>query len=191
MANIFPEIEPDICRRSWRGFEKMIEAADGSPQFNVPHAHLQALFHLEWGSTLPIADRKTIVDHWKAARASVFTFFDFTTANGFAKVAIGTGNGAQTVFTLPAKSVAAAGLSVWIEATPWASYTLGAGTGAEGEDQITFASPPAVADVLYAAATTARRRHYGYWLTRQVDEEHVEADIWRLVLDFAEKVPPT
>jgi hypothetical protein len=192
MANVFPEIEPDVCRRSFRGFEKMIEAADGSPQFNVPHSYLQTLFHLEWGSTLSIANRKLIVSHWKTARASIFTFYDWTLANGLDEISIGTGNGSQTTFTIPAKSTSGRTIKkAGVAQTEGVAYTYNAGTGAEGEDQVTFAVAPTSGQAITAAASSARRRHYGYWATRQIDEEHVEADIWRLVLDFVEKVPAT
>lgn len=191
MANVLPEIEPDVCRRSWRGFEKMIQAADGSPQFNVPHSYLAALFHLEWGSTLPIADRKTLVTHWKTARASIFTLFDWTSGNGLDEVTIGTGNGSQTTFTLPAKTTSGRSIKkAGVTQTEGVNYTYNAGTGAEGEDQVTFSVAPTSGQTITAAATSARRRHYGYWTTRQIDEVHVEGDIWQLVLDFEEKVPP-
>ena len=190
MANRLPEIIPDVCRRSWRGFEEMLENADGSPQFNFPHEYLQALFRLEWSSVLSIADRKLLVAHWKATRGALFTFYDFNLDNGLDEISIGTGNGSQTVFTIPATQTTGRTIKkAGVVQAEGSTYTYSAGTGPEGEDQVSFAVAPTSGQAITAAATGGRARYYGYWLTRQIDEVHVEADIWSLALDFAQKVP--
>jgi hypothetical protein len=193
MANLFPNIEPDVCQRSWKGFETFVQAADGSPQFNVPHPYLQARFHLEWSSTLSIADRKTLVAHWKSYRASLFTFFDFNTKQGFDEVTIGTGNGATTTFTLPAKTTSGRTIKkATVVQVEGVAYTVGVGTGAEGEDRITFAVAPTLGQIVTASATSGQPRHSAYYTPGQiVDEIHVEADVWQLKLEIEEKVPPS
>lgn len=75
---------------------------------------------------------------WKNNRSSDFTFFDFdyeyTTG-----MSAGTGDGATTLFTIPAKETSDWGVTVGgVGKDLTTHYTISAGTGAQKEDQIQF-----------------------------------------------------
>lgn len=188
MPNVFPSIQPHRERRKWKPFDTRVRAADGGLFINVPHPLVQCLLHDEWDWIVD-TDLDQVLVHFNANRSNVFTYFEFT-LRAMASVAIGTGNGAAgQVITLPAKTIT--GLQIFVNGGLVTNYTSSAGAGADGETTITttgagFASGGAVV----MNATSAQRRHYFFYANPDgLDEEPVEANLYRLAIDFEEKMP--
>jgi hypothetical protein len=186
MPNVFPNILADTMKRRRKKFQKRIRREDGGLQVNVPHPVEQFVFHGEW-NTLSGVDLASITDHFDVNGTGTFTLFD--NDRYVSSLQFGVGNGTTTIFTLPAKSTV--GLIIkknGVTQTITTNYTVSVGTGTDGEDQVTFVVAPALNDVLTFSATTARRRHTVWYTTEELEEEPIEADIWRLIIDFEEKV---
>lgn len=115
---------------------------------------------------------ETYYAFWRINRLSQnITFFDYDETAQTA-VAIGTGTGAQTVFTLNAREVRAAVFKV---AGTITAATISVGTGALGEDQITFAAPPANATAITGDYTGRKKYTVEY-----LDTPHRDAVSWNL-----------
>jgi hypothetical protein len=186
MPNVFPDILADTMTRKRTKFQKRLKREDGGLQVNVPHPVEPFAFSGEW-NTLSGVDLASITDHFDANGAGTFTLFD--NARYVSSLQFGTGTGSTTTFTLPAK--ATSGLVIkknGVTQTLGTHYAISVGTGADGEDQITFVTAPALNDVLAFTATSARRRHTVWYATQELQEEPVEADVWRVSIEFEEKV---
>jgi hypothetical protein len=99
---------------------------------------------LQAALTLELATDTTSKDFWafwRASRTSQFVFFNFL-ETWRAGVACGTGTGALSTFTIPARAVR--GETVYVAGVPEDDYTLSVGTGTNGEDRILFDAPPAL-----------------------------------------------
>lgn len=85
-------------------------------------------------------------------RAATFTFFEFQAAQ-WTKLYVGVGDAGTTVFDLPFKS----GTSrTYYVAGSVTAGTYSAGTGTDGRDRVTFASPPASGALIEVTATAQR-----------------------------------
>jgi hypothetical protein len=202
-VNVFPDITPSICRRGYNLFQNRVQAADGSSQINVPHPVIQYLFHLEYaGADLGEINLDTIEAHIRAAGTVLgWTFFDFN-VRAFQRTQIGTGNGTIKTFTLPAKSVATTGLVIddnGVAKVNGTDFTLNVGTGAEGEDQITFGTAPLnthgifftsnrSADVQGFLQGGCRARYFVNYVSTQFTPARIEADLYNLVIELEMKV---
>ena len=74
-----------------------------------------------------------------------FYWFDYLTRSWFDELIL-RGDGTLTTFTLPGKEIDAATLKVYVDGslkTAGTDYTFSAGSGPNGEDQITFSTAPA------------------------------------------------
>jgi len=190
MANPFPDIYPDA------GWEITLESlgdidmsADGIPQIDIydPAEPFHGIAH--W-KLLQGADLDTLVrPHYLAQKDSNvgFSIFDFD-PHAATALACGTGNGVQTVFTIPAKEVSGATVKDNGAAVSGSAYTILTGTGADGEDQISFTSARANAHLITLDAASARRRYTVIYITRKWSPRHNEANLWILDLEFYEKV---
>lgn len=185
---MFPDIPP-TGDYSWSpvAFDQRETAADGSTQISVPHPKIQRRFTANW-EVLELAELWQIYTHWAANRSNAFTLFDFWYLP-WTDVAVGTGDGATTTFTLPAKEVTGIVVKVAGVVQGGGTYTLSAGTGAEGEDRILFNVAPANGAAITYSATRARARFTVLYATPELrDMRNVEADIWRVSASFLETV---
>lgn len=109
-------------------------------------------------------DASTLWTWWETNRPTAyFTFYDYDSLK-HPKWQVGTGDGTAKTFIIPAKESTiyqVTGLNgvTNINYTLGADYTLGVGTGAEGEDQITFTVAPANGTKIYVELTKGRRRY--------------------------------
>ena len=74
-----------------------------------------------------------------------FYWFDYLTRQWFDEF-VGRGDGTVTTFTLPGKEIDEATLKIYVDGalkTAGTDYTFSAGSGPNGEDQITFSAAPA------------------------------------------------
>ena len=193
MPNLFPDVQPDRCKRSRKTFDNRVQAADAGLQVNVPHPLEQFKFALDW-TTLSDTDLDTILGHFDVNRSTFFTFFDFNVraipATGAPAVAVGTGTGATVTFTLPAKLTSGVVIKKnGVTQTLTTNYTLQIGLGADGEDQVTFVVAPLLADLITFTAALGRRRHITWYTTTEIEETPVEANIWSTSVALEEKLP--
>ncbi len=173
----FPDISPESVQRTVVPFHRAEKAADGVPQFFEPHPFMQQVWTVAW-SILTQTERDDIGAHYASYRSSFFNFFD-SLLRKITNRLVGTGNGIATVFTLPSKETGAAGLVVRVAGVVTA-VTLSAGTGPEGEDQITFALAPANGAEIRYDATEARARVEVFYDPEQttVSDGHLEAGLY-------------
>jgi hypothetical protein len=192
MANPFPDIAPD-GPDGWQpdlGDDDIGQALDisanGIVQINV-YDNVEPFRGRGSWKLLGPTDRKSIRDHHKANKASNagFTLFDFFLLD-HAALPCGTGNGTQTVFTIPAK--ATAGHTVKDNGSSVGGWTILVGTGADGEDQISFTTAPLNAHVITCDVTAGRKRYTVLYITRKWSLRWVEGDIWAVALEFVEKL---
>ena len=175
----FPDLNPEaIRRRRIPLFRSQRNPFTGLVRFHQSTPNSTQLEYSFDFSLLSQAERDSIDDHYLDHCTTNFSFFDplfRRRVNGF----VGTGTGAQTVFTLPAKEIA--GLVVRVGGTPTA-VTLLIGTGPEGEDQIQFAVPPGAGLEIRFDATKARERVTVYYdpASTTLDDGHLEAEIYVL-----------
>lgn len=190
MANPFPDIYPDA---GWEADFESLGSFDLSPngiyQVNVydPVEMFRAIGN--W-RIIPDSDLYTLIrPHYVAQRDSNagFTLFDFDQHKATA-IACGTGNGSATIFTIPGKAVV--GPTVKDDGTTVGSgnYSILVGTGADGEDQISFNVAPLNAHVITLDATEIRRRYTALYLTRKWSPRSTEADLRTISLEFIQKV---
>jgi hypothetical protein len=190
MANPFPDIYPDA------GWEISLESlgdidfsVDGIAQIDTydPAEPFHGIAH--W-KLLSGSDLDTLVrPHYASQKDSNvgFSIFDFD-PHVVTALACGTGNGGTTIFTIPAKAVSGQTVKDNGAAVSGSAYTILAGTGADGEDQISFTVAPLNTHVITIDATSARRRYTVIYITRKWAPKHNEANLWILDLEFYEKV---
>lgn len=78
----------------------------------------------------------------RAGAYELFSWFD-AFADVYVDEYVGTGDGSETVFNLPGKSTSSRTVYVdGISQSEGVDYTFGAAGGPDGEDKITFGSPP-------------------------------------------------
>jgi hypothetical protein len=193
MPNVFPEVQPDRCKRSRKTFDNRVQAADGGLQVNVPHPLEQFKFVMDW-TTGADTDADLVIGHFDVNRSTFFTFFDFNVraipATGSPDVVFGTGDGATVTFTLPAKLTSGVVIKKnGTTQTLTTNYTLQIGLGPDGEDQVTFVVAPAGGAVLAYRAALGRRRHITWYTTVEIEETPVEANIWSFSVAIEEKLP--
>jgi hypothetical protein len=187
-VNPFPDIAPDDkWEVDFESFREEDESPDGILQVNVYDAVELLRARAGW-KILPQTDLVTIRTHYKANKDSAtgFTLFDFDTWP-WTSVAIGTGNGSQTVFNLGAKEVQASGITIRDNGSPIGFSARLVGTGTDGQDQISLTSAPAAGHVL-TADFTGRLLYTVLYRTKVWSPRHVEADLYALDLEFVLKV---
>lgn len=175
----FPDIQPDgnAVRVAHRRFENRRQGKSGGVQISRPHNKLQRVVTIAW-SLLTGAELDQVLDYLSSA--SAFFYFFLNRARSISERSFGTGNGSTSTFTLPAKEVSATGLVIKIAGATTTAYTLNAGTGAEGEDQIVFNTPPANGAALTWSATSARERIQVYVESGEWSEGLTDAEIFAL-----------
>lgn len=115
-----------------------------------------ATFTLE----LALAFTYQVMAFWRTNRALTFTFYDFDT-DRFPDESIGTGDGSNLTFTIPAKETT--NQTVMVNGTPWLEVThwnITAGTGALGEDRVIFTTGNAPANGIPVTITYDGRHRY-------------------------------
>lgn len=91
---------------------------------------------------IPAADERTLFEFFLARQGSYdsFVFFDFV-SRVYIGEAVGTGDGSTTVFTLGARDVEDE--SIYFDGVKQTSgYTIGARSGGNGQDTVTFSTAP-------------------------------------------------
>ena len=174
---------PDIAESSYScpriGFENRLKTLSGSTQINVPHPKIQGLFEIQY-ETLSPEELATLRDYHEANRSNSFNFFDRLSLPWFA-LAVGTGDGATTTFTLPALSIT--GLIVKVAGvvkTAGVHFNVSVATGSEGEDRIIFTAGniPTLGQAITMDVTRARRRFRVLYVDAQFSASWVEADVF-------------
>lgn len=85
-----------------------------------------------------VSDIEYLMQFWRTARTSTFTYFDFDKSR-WTDENIGTGTGALATFTVPAKEMVEVVVKVnGVVKTLTTHYTISSETGSQGEDQIVF-----------------------------------------------------
>lgn len=125
-----------------------------------------------WGRTRFIADcphevrkddAELLMAFWRANRVLAFDFFD-ALEGYFPDESIGTGTGAETTFTVPAKETSDRVVKVaGVTKTEGVHYNISVGTGAVGQDRIIFTGGNIPANGA-AITMTYRGRH---WFTME------------------------
>lgn len=182
-----PSIYPDTIayggyETPQRSIQEQLLMASAKYQTNVVHPVKPRTFVISY-PFLSETDQATLRDFFDANAADEFYLFDFR-ARVYSTLVVGTGTGAATVFTLPGKETAGATFSV--SGTPSSPQpSLSPGTGAFGEDQITFTVAPADLAPITMAATGFRLRHLCKFDPPSYRDIWVEAQIvglsWSLV----------
>lgn len=89
-------------------------------------------------------EEKTLYDFYLSRYGAweAFAFFDFDTI-AYTGVSLGTGTGAATQFQMKARNTT--GTTIYVDAIAKAlgtDYTIGSGTGTDGQDKVTFTVAP-------------------------------------------------
>jgi hypothetical protein len=190
MANPFPDVYPDA------GWEPDLESLgdtdmspDGILQLNVydPVELFRAVGH--W-KIIPDSDLYTLIrPHYLAQKDSNagFGLFDFD-PHAVSGIGCGVGNGSNVTFTIPAKSVTGQTVKDNGSTVSPSSYSILAGAGTDGQDQILFMTPPANTHVITCDATMARLYYTALYVTRKWSPRSTEADLRTIDLEFVQKV---
>lgn len=165
---VFPPDDMTLAAATRRRLKPMVDSHGSgfvenvrrNPAFEGKSQARDLWGRLKWTASLEfrlaIADIELMMSFWEVYRVSGFTAFDFEQIQigspGYRPAdALGTGDGATTVFTIRAKEVVAGTQIVYNNTVVVAGTTLGVGTGSQGEDQITFAAAPPGAKTVTAA----------------------------------------
>lgn len=185
----YPEIAESSYRFPRQGFENRLKTLSGSIQINVPHPKMQQFFEIEY-DTLSSEELATLRDYHEANRSNSFNFFDRVSL-GWTGLAVGTGDGAAATFTLPAKEITGRIVKVaGVVKTEGTHYTVSAGTGVDGEDQITFTvgNIPAAGAAVTLDVTKARRRFRMLYVDARFSFAWNEADIFSAAVALEEDI---
>lgn len=131
------------------------ESEDGKSQRRDRWGRLR--FAAEPTYELPESDAAALYAEYEALRLTTFYYFDQVKRRLFGQ-AIGTGDGATTTFTLPAREIDAGSLVVYVDEVPTVAYTLSRGTGGDDEDRVVLNAAPA-AGLAVTADVTGRIRY--------------------------------
>jgi hypothetical protein len=110
----------------------------------------------------------------------------FSGGGGSGAAATATISGNISVFTIPAKTTTVS--AVYKNGGAPGSYTILVGTGADGEDQISFTTAPITGDVITCDLSAGRKRYTVIYLTRKWSLRWIEGDIWSVTLEFQERL---
>jgi hypothetical protein len=195
--NPFPDIYPDGAS-GWQPDlgddigEAIDISANGIVQINV--FDFVEIFRAKGSWTiLGPTDRDSLRAHYIANRNSNtgFSLFDFFVLP-YTGLACGTGNGSNKTFTIPGKATAGIVVKDNGSVVSASNYSIGVGTGADGEDQIIYnvgATAPVAGHLITCDVTGARKRFTVLYLTRRWSLRWSgEGDIWVVDLEFIEKV---
>jgi hypothetical protein len=113
---------------------------------------------------LGLDDAETVDDFYNTNRATTFDYFDYDPSK-FSNEEIGTGDGATTTFTIPAKETSDHTIQVSDGAGGWITYGLGSasvsyGSGAVGQDRVVFTAPNTPPTGRTVRVTYKGRHHY-------------------------------
>lgn len=187
MPNLFPDIYPTEWSPEYEHFQERETAKSGVLQINSYDPVNQFFAKATW-NTLTRSQYDELEDHWFACSASAFPLYDFF-LHKQRGIYIATADGSSTVYTLPAKNVAAPVIK-HNAAAPAVQPVLLVGSGPDGEDQIVYSSslPPPAGVVLTLDAPDARRRYTCNYDGVRFRGRHREADVWIVEAEFIEKV---
>lgn len=190
MANPFPDIYPD-GPDGWQPDLKELQARDLSPngilQINAFDPVEQFFAKGSWKLLSGVEIGTTLRGHFTTNKYSTtgFSLFDYFIFP-WTGLPCGTGDGVKTVFTIPAKQTSAQ--TVKDNGGAAGANTILVGTGPDGEDQISFTTPPANGHVITIDCTGRRRFTVLYVTEVWSPRWSGEADIWIIELEFIEKV---
>lgn len=186
MANLFPDIWPELWEPDFIPFEDRDTSRSGALQINSYDPLNQLVARASWKEDRP--EYEQIEDHWFAHHAHDFHLYEFLYRK-LRGLFVAVADGIATVYTLPAKSVA--GLSIKHNGVVAGTQpTLLVGTGAEGEDQIQYTAPtkPAAGVVVTLDATNGRQKLEVNYEDALFPDRHFEATIKTVQLRFRQKV---
>lgn len=187
MPNLFPDLEPTIWSPRYVKFDERDQARNGFVQINDYDDNGFEQFHAaaEW-QMADTTEKRQLLAHWRAHAQEEFTLFDWW-RDPITDLWFATGDGATLTFTLPGKNVV--GQSIKHNGVVAGTQpTLTAGTGPDGEDQVTYLVAPANGVLLTFDATEARRRYSLLYVNFEWAPEHREADLWIVRASFIEAV---
>lgn len=185
---IFPDVSGGRWVRTPEPLGYRLDLEDGGIQaFAVPGLASQ---RYRWRASWPINDYQTeqylLEAHWNLYKHAHFPMFDGWWSR-WAGLAVGTGDGAWTVFDLPGKSIDSSGLTMKLNGVPEAGYTFNAGAGADGRDRVTFSAAPGNGVAITADWLSGRRRFPKVWYEfASPQPDNNEADLWQWAVGLIE-----
>ncbi|MFP5247065.1 MAG: hypothetical protein ACLGH0_10265 [Thermoanaerobaculia bacterium] len=187
MANLYPDIYPNEWLPEYERFQERDTSKAGQLQINSYDPVNQFTATATW-NTLTRTQYDQLEDHWFSYAASSFHLYDFF-LHKQRGVYVATADGVTTVYTLPAKAVVSR-LIKHNNITASSQPSLLVGTGAEGEDQISYtaATKPAAGVVVTLDAADARRKYECNYGNVRFRGRHREADVWIVEAEFIQKV---
>jgi len=124
-----------------------------------------------------------------------FTFFDFETEMPMKTLTIGTGDGSNLTFTIPAKETAnhvikvANGAGGWTTMLAGTHYNISYGTGSQGEDQVIFTPGNAPASGRQVTTDADGRRRYTVEFAEKPSRRSVGNDRVLMTIKVQERFP--
>ncbi len=156
---IFPDIAPDYGYSLKEEFlTDRLGPSDGNyTQRRSRSSSGLMTARLRYG-LLTSVDERVLVDFCAARQGGYdnFIFFDFA-ARAYPTTALGTGDGATTIWTLGARDVTDETISFDGVDNGLFAYTVGNRTGADGQDQIIFSPNTPTATVVMTIAYTGKK----------------------------------
>lgn len=180
----FPDINPSWYRRPKTSFQERLRKGDGFWQINQLHDVDPRTFRIRW-DVLDGTELLELEDHFAENKAQEFAFFCFSHLPWTA-LAVGTGDDVKVTFDLPVKSVEGATVRFDGVAQP-TGWTILAGAGPDGQDQVTFDSAPGDGVVITLDTTSSRLLHTViYSGSVMFDTGWIEAGIHDLSIELEE-----
>jgi hypothetical protein len=183
--SLFPDIYPQVWEPDRERSQARIRSIDGFLQINTYDPVKLFRAHAEW-NVLSRAEFDAIEDHWHSNDGTfrLFNFYPRKVRNEFVSI----GNGTGKTFALPAKAVSGVTVKIGGVVVLPSGYTITAGSGVDGCDEITFSAAPPSGAVITFDAADARQLYLVAYVDGKFPDRIREADISIVSLDFEEAV---
>jgi hypothetical protein len=186
--SLFPDVAGGRWVRTPEPLGNRTDLEDGGIQaFALPGLASQRYrWRADWAINAYQTEQYLLEAHWNLYKHTHFAMFDGWWSR-WTGLAVGTGDGVETIFDLPGKSIDSADLTMLLAGVPEAGYTFAAGAGSGGKDRVTFTVAPGNGVAVTTSWLSGRRWFPKVWYEfASPSPGNNEADLWQWAVGLIE-----